>query len=296
MSEILSLPRNVVLTTWVEQAKADPIKYLERQVTEILLHAIGITEALRDSLVLKGGVLMSVLHGSYRQTGDVDFTAVVDPEPYAELLKDVLNRALTRAAADLGYTDLQCAVQRFNYAQGKEGFAEKMAPALNVSIGYAKTGTSDAKRLAEGKSTRILQLDISFKEQVINMTEIIIEEPDVSIQTYGVEEIIAEKLRATLQQVIRNRSRRQDIFDIHWLIERYRPDDEMKARILGAFLAKADDRGMQPTRDALDDPAIQERSAKEWETMALEIGGRLPKFADTFESVRVFYHSLPWSA
>lgn len=289
-----SVPLNVTLSAWVEEAKADPVKYAERRVTEILLHAIGITASLQKSLVLKGGILMSILHGSYRQTGDVDFTAIVDPEPYAEALKELLDRSLLRATAELGVTDLLCAVQRFDYRPKKEGFAALTAPALKLSIGYAVKGTSDARRLEERQSTRILEVDISFKERVINATELVIEDPDVSILAYQYEEIIAEKLRALMQQVIRDRTRRQDIFDIRWLIERYRPDDATNAIILQALRAKAEARCLAVTRDGFDDPTLKERSAREWETMRLEIGERLPDFDESFSIVGEFYRSLPW--
>jgi hypothetical protein len=294
MSE-LQVPHNVALADWVEQARPDPIRFQERQVTEILLHAIGITASLNSTLVLKGGVLMSLVHGSYRQTGDVDFTAIVDPEPYAQLLKGNLNQALLRSAADLGYTDLLCAVQRFNYEPRKEVFAEGRTPGLKLSIGHAKAGTTDAKRLQEGKSTRILQVDISFKEPVVNTESLVIEEPDVSIQAYSFEEIIAEKLRATLQQVKRNRTRRQDVFDIRWLVDRYAPDVATVARIHATLLTKSEDRDIIPTRDSFDDTEIKARSASEWDSMKLEIGGKLPDFNETFELVQRFYRSMPWA-
>jgi len=294
MSDGIVVPRNVAISAWVEEAKADAIKYQERQVTEILLHAVGITEALNEALVLKGGVLMSLVHGSYRQTGDVDFTAIVDPEPYAELLKATLNRALPRAAADLGFTDISCAVQRFDYQPKKEGFADFTAPALKLNIGYAQKGTSDESRLKEGKSTRILQVDISFKEKVVNTSEVTIEEPDVTIQAYSFEEIIAEKLRATLQQVKRKRNRRQDVFDIRWLVEKYAPDEAARKIILGTLLEKSEDRDIVPTVESFDDEEVKERSSKEWDTMKLEVGGKLPDFAESFEIVRLFYRSLPW--
>ncbi|NRP85225.1 hypothetical protein GFPCMMHI_01110 [Ensifer adhaerens] len=289
-----TLLREVVLSSWVEEAKADPVKYQDRQVTEILLHAIGITASLKNALVLKGGILMSLMHGSYRQTGDVDFTAIVDPEPYAQELKAILNRALPRAAADLGYTDILCAVQRFDYQPRKDGFADFTAPALKLSIGYALKGTTDIERLAQGRSTRIVEVDISFKERVISTSEIVIEEPDVSIQTYRFEEIIAEKLRAILQQVKRNRSRRQDVFDIRWLIERYDPDRESRAVILDTLLKKSEDRDIDPAPDSFDRLEVKERSAKEWDTMQLEVGGKLPDFDGSFAIVQDFYRSLPW--
>jgi hypothetical protein len=294
MSE-LRIPHNVFLADWVRQARPDPVRFLERQVTEILLHAIGITASLNKTLVLKGGVLMSLAHGSFRQTGDVDFTAIVDPEPYASLLKHNLNLALTRSSADLGYLDLLSAVQRFDYTPRRDGFEDMNAPALRLSIGYAKVGTSDAQRLKDGQSSRVLQVDISFKEKVIDTQNLTIEEPNITIQAYSFEEIIAEKLRATLQQAERNRSRRQDVFDIRWLIERYRPDLETIARIHAALLAKSENRNITPFLDSFDNPEIKARSASEWESMRLEIGGRLPNFDETFEIVRQFYRSMPWT-
>jgi Nucleotidyl transferase AbiEii toxin, Type IV TA system len=294
MSEIQSLQKHVVLADWVAEAKSDPIRFQERQVTEILLNAIGITDSLKNSLVLKGGILMSILHGSSRQTGDVDFTAIVDPEPFAEQLKATLNTALSRSAADLGYLDMQCVVQRFRYLPRKDGFADKDTPALNITVGYAISGTSDARRLAEGQSTRMLEIDISFKERALGTAQLTIEEPDVSIQTYSLEEVFAEKIRATLQQAVRNRSRRQDIYDLRWLIERYSPGQDSKVRILETLLIKSADRGIKPTIDSLNDLAVKQRSAAEWGTMALEIGAKLPDFEQSYEIALGFYRSLPW--
>jgi hypothetical protein len=294
MSQPLTVPRNVALSEWVEQARADPIRYRERQVTEILLHSIGITPQLRDTLVLKGGILMSLAHGSYRQTGDVDFTAITEPEPYASLLRETLNQALPRAAVDIGYVDLVCAVQRFHYKPRPEGFADFATPALQLTIGYAERGGRAEEQLKLGKSPRVLQVDISFRERVVYPTELVIEEPEVTIQAYTIEEIIAEKFRALLQQPLRNRGRRQDVFDIDWLIDRYRPDAATKATIFEALLAKAADRSISPEALSLDVPEVKDRAKAEWNTLRLEIGNRLPDFEETFARVSKFYASLPW--
>ena len=138
-------------------------------------------------------------------------------------------------------------------------------------------------------------MDISFKEKVVNTAEVTIEEPDVSIQTYSFEEIIAEKLRAILQQVKRNRTRRQDVFDIRWLIDRYKPDADTKALILKTLREKSEIRDIDTAQDSFDNPEVKERSAKEWDTMKLEVGGKLPDFEESFAIVRDFYRSLPWS-
>lgn len=295
MSIPLKIPRNVALSAWVDQVKSDPVRYVERQVTEILLHAIGITPKLNDTLVLKGGVLMSLAHGSFRQTGDVDFTARIEPEPYAGNLKELLNTALRRSALDLGYVDLLTAVQRFEYRPRPETFADSTAPALDLSIGYAQRGTADESRFHNGKASRVIQVDISFREKVMNATELIIEEPHVAIQAYTIEEIIAEKFRAQLQQVPRNRARRQDVFDIDWLLHRYAPNEEMRAKILIALLAKSEDREIAPLQSSFDNPELKERANANWNSMGLEIGGKLPDFEEAFARVRAFYRSLPWN-
>lgn len=50
---------------WVEAAANDPVLYRERQVTEIVLSAIGLAPTLSANLVLKGGTLMALAFGTY---------------------------------------------------------------------------------------------------------------------------------------------------------------------------------------------------------------------------------------
>jgi len=294
MSSVLTAPYNVPISAWIEEAKPDPIRYMERQATGILLHAIGITPELQRSLVLKGGILMSLVHGSYRQTGDVDFTAVVEPHPYHERLRAIVNGALPRAAADLGYLDISLAIQRFEYLPKAEGFKDMRAPALKINIGYAVKGTPDDVRLQKGQSTKVLQIDISFKEPVIHSAELVLDDTEVSINVYTAAEIIGEKYRAILQQIIRNRTRRQDVFDIAWLIDRYGPDEEMKSAILQALITKSVERDISPTAASIDDPEIRRRCEAEWDSMRLEVGKFLPDFDLLFDKIVVFYKGLPW--
>ena len=45
---------DVDVQAWVEAARANPILYRTRQVTEIVLATIGLSPTLRTSLVLRG--------------------------------------------------------------------------------------------------------------------------------------------------------------------------------------------------------------------------------------------------
>ena len=53
---------------WVENAKADPVAYRQRQTVEIVLNAIAITTPLNVQMFLKGGILMGLAYDSPGQT------------------------------------------------------------------------------------------------------------------------------------------------------------------------------------------------------------------------------------
>ena len=159
------------------------------------------------------------------------------------------------------------------------------APALKLTIGYATRGTRAEEQLRERRSVHALQVDISFKEPVVYSAELTITDTQVVIQTYDVAEIIGEKLRALLQQPIRKRTRRQDVFDIDYLISTYHPDADMRAAILCSLMAKADERDVMVGPNSLENTKVKELARAEWKTLKLEIGGRLPDFEEAFELV-----------
>jgi predicted nucleotidyltransferase component of viral defense system len=291
MSSPSSSPRVPDLDAWVAKAQANPVQYRQRQVTHILLHAVARDALLRESLCLKGGTLMSAIYGSIRQTGDVDFSASAAPEPFTTRFREVLDKALRVSATDLGYLDLDMRVQKFD--PQPRGFAEAPAPGLQMSIGIAVRNTNAQSRLEQGRAVEVLDVDISFKEPIINVQIVEIGGTGHSLFAYSTEDLIAEKLRALVQQKSRNRRRRQDIYDISWLIENVALSEDAHARILSSFLEKSYARDVDVAADALDDPELRQRAAADWHTMALEIGA-LPDFDAVYERVRSFYRGLPW--
>ena len=100
---------NVVVVNigeWIDKAKADPHAYLERQATEVFLTALGMLETYSHKVFLKGGILMGIVYQSPRQTGDIDFTTIMAPEPgIAEDIAEALSGVFPRAAAELGYME-----------------------------------------------------------------------------------------------------------------------------------------------------------------------------------------------
>lgn len=291
-SENISL--DLPIDAWVAEVKSDPIAHRNRQVTHILLAAIGMTKGLHDTMVLKGGTLMMLAFGSPRGTQDVDFSVSATPEPFTEQLSTTLDPALQRAAAQLGYLDIVCRVQKLKKMPRPATFENDIGAALKITIGHARRDTNEETRLAARQAPRALQVDLSFNEPMLHSTHAQLGRPAVTIRAYTPEDVIGEKLRALIQQPIRNRQRRQDVYDIAWLLEAHDPDALTRQRIFESMIGKAEARDLTLSVDSFDDPEIKRRAEMDWNTLQLEIGD-LPPFESLFERVRAFYRSLPWN-
>lgn len=284
---------DVDVRAWVEASRADSTRYRDRQVTEIVLTAIGLAPSLHTNLVLKGGAAMALAFKSTRVTGDVDFTSMVEPSDLADKLTPELNELLPKTAIQLGYLDLLCQVQSVKKMPRAENFEDHDFPALRVRIGSAKRGTAEAARLAEGKASRVLDVEISFRDHVYTFQELNLVGAGVAVRAFTIHELIAEKFRALLQQSVRKRNRRQDVYDIAFLIDDHDFTGDDKATILTTLIEKCRSRGIEAKPGSMDDPEIKHRAQAEWDTLALEIGD-LPPFAERFALMRQLYISLPW--
>lgn len=282
---------NINVTEWVEKANDDPVAYLQRQATEITLNAIAMNTALNDKLFLKGGVLMGLAYNSPRQTGDIDLTAdiVVSNEVGDEISKQ-LNASFPAAAAHLGYANLILKVHSMK--RQPRIFEAAEFPALKLKIVYVERGSKQEKAFHDGKATNIIDVDISFNEptqniQILNLTN------GYELHAYSLSDLIAEKYRAMLQQVTRDRIRRQDVYDLKILLDDQKIDHDIQKSILDALIEKCQSRHIEPDQESLNDPEVKRRSGAEWDTMALEIG-ELPDFEKCFQQVSEFYNALPW--
>ncbi|MBL4767399.1 MAG: nucleotidyl transferase AbiEii/AbiGii toxin family protein [Rhodobacteraceae bacterium] len=285
----------IPLFEWVEEIKDNDIIYQDRQIVEILLTAIGLSGKLKKNLYLKGGTLLALAFRSERLTADVDFSCVIkDHAEFAESLRNHLNPLLLRTANTIGYLDIVCQVQTIKKMPRPKIFDHANFPALKVTIGYAKKDTPDEKRLMKGLSTRTIEIDISFNEQIYAFQELILDDPLIRINAYAPIEVIAEKFRAIIQQKSRNRIRRQDAFDINHLLGLFQYSSADKQEILDIFLKKSASRDMDVSSQSMDDHEIKERSKREWDTLQEEIQGVLPDFEETYERVKKFYEDLPW--
>jgi len=288
-------PRIVDIKSWVDRARRDPAAYVERQATEIVLSAIGSLPGYGSRIFLKGGILMAVVYESPRGTADIDFTTDLEPSPELPAnLRDALDKELPRAAARLGFPDLVLRVQTVKERPRPFKTADLQFPALYVTIAYAKRGSGAERHILNGQGQHVIELEVSFNEPVHAIEVVRFGASGPSFSAYALTDLIAEKFRALLQQVTRNRYRRQDVYDIAYLAERFPPDEGERAAILKAFRVKCAARGITPTADSFSNPDVSARARSEWDTLRQEIG-EVPDFDACFAKVTELYTSLPWA-
>lgn len=289
---MLDSPLKIDVARWVEQVRDDSTAYQWRQAIELILNAIAAKSPLNRKMFLKGGILMGLAYDSPRQTVDIDLTTSLKAENDTdEWIREQLDEELPRVADRLGYDKLVTAVQSAKWQRG--GFPETAEfPALRVKVGYARRGTNQEKALKMGRAANVIGIDISFNEHLghIQILEIT---GGQELFAYGLADLIAEKYRAVLQQVARNRSRRQDIFDLDLLISGNEIGDKLRTQILEVFIEKCRSRHLEPTQASLGVPEVKERSGAEWKTMELEVG-EIPDFEGCYMRVSEFYEKLPW--
>lgn len=274
---------------WVNQ---NPEYYAFRQAVHTILSAIAGTPILQTSMIMKGGVLLALSYNSPRYTKDIDFsTATKRPDFDLADFRQQLEDSLLYTVETFDY-GLDCRIQSC-IQQPKSG--DTTFPAIQVSIGYAYKGGPSHKRLQAGKATEVVRIDYSLNEPVEEIELFELEEGSI-ISTYSLVEMVAEKFRALLQQEVRNRFRRQDIYDLHYVLNDHplRDDPKTKARILERLLEKSRIRMLQVSPDAMSNPEIRRRSKEEYIMLIPEIEGDLPPFDEVYALVEAFYRALPW--
>jgi predicted nucleotidyltransferase component of viral defense system len=195
---------------WVEDASTTSNKEF-RQAVHTILSAIASDSNLKANMILKGGILLAIRYKSHRFTKDIDFSTerLLGGEITENGVRESLDSSLTQMVEELDY-DLDCRVQS-SKLQPKD--RKSTYPSIKMTVGYAYKGTPKHKLLLSWKSPDIVSIDYSLNEATPNIEDLKLNLEE-GILTYSLTDLIAEKYRSLLQQVSRNRSRRQDVYDL----------------------------------------------------------------------------------
>lgn len=262
-----------------------------RQAVHTLMLAISQADSLHTRMIFHGGLLLAIRFQGIRYTKDIDFVTEdkriqLDEKHFIA----ALNQALALACENLPY-GLDCRIQSYRVKPPGEN---RNFQSLKIGMGYAYKGAPGHRRLMKGESPTVIEIDYSFNEvnQQIDTIQMV---DGGTILAYSLPDLVGEKYRAMIQQKSRNRRRRQDAFDIYWLLKcGYLEDRMLKILIYRSLLIKAQSRQVAINKDSLADEEIVERSKAEYLTLADEIDGELPPFEEVYITVRNYYEALPW--
>jgi len=282
------------IEAWVAEAPANQRKF--RMAVHVILKAIATSDHLQPHMIMKGGMLLGIRYKSSRYTKDIDFST---PELFEDFNQDQfrieLDQSLAVAADELSY-GIDCIVQSFKI-QPKERPGIKLThPSLLIKIGYAEKGSRLHQKLLQQKCSDIIKIDYSFNEVVPHPEELSLEGEQLT--AYGFTDLIAEKIRSVMQQVVRNRQRRQDIYDLNYLLDSTGVlNGEEKLIVLKSIIIKSEGRLPEGfvNQNTLDDQKIHDLSKADYQLMADEVEGELPDFEESYSKVNDFYKSLPWN-
>ena len=244
-------------------------------------------------MVMKGGILLAIRYHSARFTRDIDFSTnrkveEVDLERFVRELSD----SVRRVGADNEY-GLALAVQSHMLKPRHHKGSTPTFPTLQVTIGYAnRASRPEMRRLQVGQAPSTVQLDYSFNEWASAVEQHALDGGTLTMYAY--HDLIAEKLRAVLQQPLRNRSRFQDIYDLCLLLEQAEPSAADKRSILDKLHAASSEREVPMNPGALRDPTLKALSRRGHAELAALVPGNAPDFDSAFGTLRAFYESLPW--
>lgn len=199
-----------------------PWEVLERDyLLSWILAGIARTDILRDTLVFKGGTCLKKCYfGDYRFSEDLDFSGVGDV-PRGDAMEAAVREAVAAAKRLLDeYAPVEIACERYTEKEPHPGGQEAFS--IRARFPWHRD-----------LHTRVI-IETAVDEQVLKPAErkrIIHEygEPfETEVQTYALEEIMAEKLRAILQHRKKlesrgwGRSRARDYYDLWRVLHAYR--------------------------------------------------------------------------
>ena len=236
---------------------------------------------------------MALHYDSPRFTTDIDFST---PEAFTEQAEkeviQLLSERLIVVSSELDY-DIDCRLQGCKVKPSRS----KTYVSIFMSIGFAERGRPEHAKLMRGQSPHTVSIDYNFRESIPQVEEVTIDADGV-LRVYALPTLVAEKFRSLLQQPIRNRNRRQDVFDIyHLLNERSELRLEGCLRtVLQDLIIKCADRDVPVNADSIDQPAVHDMAERDYGTLESEVTGDLPDFEEAFTQIRTYYRSLPWDS
>lgn len=281
----------VGIEAWVEASPDGQRGF--REAVHTILDSIGHSQNLRAKMVMKGGLLLAIRYESTRFTRDIDFsTSDRYTAENADGLLAELKEGLVLAEDRLPY-GTACRLQSYKVEPKGDNRTHHN---LALKVGFADRSNKGAMaRLLAHNSPHVVEIDYSFNEAVFEV-ELLELDGGATICSYSLHNVLAEKMRSLLQQPIRKRNRRQDVYDIGLLLDSVNaPSTEALAQIHLMLVDSCRSKDIEPTPDSMESEPVVRMAREGYADLQADVEDEVPPFDAAMARVIALYRSLPWS-
>jgi predicted nucleotidyltransferase component of viral defense system len=280
------------ISTWAQQNGVGVREARLRFAQYGVLRGIASSASLRELLVFKGGNALDFIWDPNRSTLDLDFSVDMSRLegrglPEAQL-RALLSGGLNVSGRELGISFGVHSVRRQPPGEGKTFVT------YTARIGYALPDDPRNRTLLEAgrSSLLVVPVDVSINEPIGADQSLVLGDSRSSLRVSTPEDIVAEKLRAFLQQkeTVRNRERPQDLLDIAHLLQRNTPLN--LSDVSRFLLRKAEARNVSVSKAAFRDPELAERAHYGYEELRDTVRGDFVPFDEALRSLHGLVEEL----
>lgn len=214
------------------------------------------------SLAFKGGNALRFIFRNPRSTIDLDFTADSGFPDNREAIAELLKPALRAGASRFGVA------MRVSSASREPRGSQGTMPTWGVRIAYQLPADRHFRDFDvwRGGIPSVIDVEISLNDVVCETSKRMLGVTNsATIRTCVLEDIIAEKLRSLLQQKVRKRHRKQDLYDIVRMVRDHGAVIS-RSKVADYFKRKSAARSIDPRRSAFD-AEIKRRASFDYETL-----------------------------
>lgn len=218
-----------------KQNNADARTLMRIYMMERFLERLAQSE-YRDNFIIKGGILVTAMIGvAHRSTMDID-TSMKNLNLSAEDALRVVNQV-----KDIDLDD---------------GVSFEVKDVSNIMDEMEYPGIRVTMNANVGRLITPLKIDISTGDVITPRAiefnyDLLLEDRSISLWSYNLETILAEKLQTVLARGILN-TRMRDFYDIRMLVDTYE-DKVNKAVLKDAFAATCKKRGTDPLQEQAEE-------------------------------------------